>query len=89
MKFLSVCFILNPYPSRCYNSYAKFLAALNLCPPPLPPPRSISVILTNNSKQMGVFLCFVAGLLTLDPRVKERKKPGQEGARRKFTWKKR
>nr|XP_009490878.1 PREDICTED: 28S ribosomal protein S9, mitochondrial isoform X2 [Pelecanus crispus] len=30
-----------------------------------------------------------AGLLTLDPRVKERKKPGQEGARRKFTWKKR
>ncbi|NXH22374.1 RT09 protein, partial [Bucco capensis] len=30
-----------------------------------------------------------AGLLTFDPRVKERKKPGQEGARRKFTWKKR
>ncbi|CAK7297983.1 28S ribosomal protein S9, mitochondrial [Vulpes lagopus] len=30
-----------------------------------------------------------AGLLTADPRVKERKKPGQEGARRKFTWKKR
>ncbi|MEQ2277664.1 37S ribosomal protein S9, mitochondrial, partial [Xenotaenia resolanae] len=30
-----------------------------------------------------------AGLLTLDPRVRERKKPGQEGARRKFTWKKR
>ncbi|NXO02721.1 RT09 protein, partial [Rhinopomastus cyanomelas] len=30
-----------------------------------------------------------AGLLTRDPRVKERKKPGQEGARRKFTWKKR
>ncbi|CAH2223290.1 28S ribosomal S9, mitochondrial [Pelobates cultripes] len=30
-----------------------------------------------------------AGLLTLDPRIKERKKPGQEGARRKFTWKKR
>ncbi|XP_064166955.1 28S ribosomal protein S9, mitochondrial [Anguilla rostrata] len=30
-----------------------------------------------------------AGLLTSDPRVKERKKPGQEGARRKFTWKKR
>lgn len=38
---------------------------------------------------MGAFLCFVAGLLTYDPRVKERKKPGQEGARRKFTWKKR
>ncbi|XP_069493023.1 small ribosomal subunit protein uS9m [Ambystoma mexicanum] len=30
-----------------------------------------------------------AGLLTVDPRAKERKKPGQEGARRKFTWKKR
>ncbi|XP_075773618.1 small ribosomal subunit protein uS9m isoform X2 [Pelodiscus sinensis] len=30
-----------------------------------------------------------AGLLTYDPRNKERKKPGQEGARRKFTWKKR
>ncbi|XP_021269612.1 28S ribosomal protein S9, mitochondrial [Numida meleagris] len=30
-----------------------------------------------------------AGLLTVDPRVRERKKPGQEGARRKFTWKKR
>ncbi|MBN3308518.1 RT09 protein, partial [Amia calva] len=30
-----------------------------------------------------------AGLLTSDPRVKERKKPGQEGARKKFTWKKR
>lgn len=30
-----------------------------------------------------------AGLLTQDRRKKERKKPGQEGARRKFTWKKR
>ncbi|XP_047433056.1 28S ribosomal protein S9, mitochondrial [Mugil cephalus] len=30
-----------------------------------------------------------AGLLTSDPRVRERKKVGQEGARRKFTWKKR
>uniref|UniRef100_A0A8C8G301 Mitochondrial ribosomal protein S9 n=1 Tax=Oncorhynchus tshawytscha TaxID=74940 RepID=A0A8C8G301_ONCTS len=30
-----------------------------------------------------------AGLLTPGPRIKERKKPGQEGARRKFTWKKR
>ncbi|XP_029303818.1 small ribosomal subunit protein uS9m [Cottoperca gobio] len=30
-----------------------------------------------------------AGLLTPDPRVRERKKPGQEGARRKFTWTKR
>ncbi|XP_034533995.1 28S ribosomal protein S9, mitochondrial [Notolabrus celidotus] len=30
-----------------------------------------------------------AGLLTADPRVRERKKPGQEGARKKFTWKKR
>ncbi|XP_071504907.1 small ribosomal subunit protein uS9m-like isoform X2 [Diadema antillarum] len=30
-----------------------------------------------------------AGLLTLDPRLRERKKPGQAGARKKFTWKKR
>ncbi|XP_076159062.1 small ribosomal subunit protein uS9m [Alosa pseudoharengus] len=30
-----------------------------------------------------------AGLLTADPRVKERKKPGQAKARKKFTWKKR
>nr|XP_023675807.1 28S ribosomal protein S9, mitochondrial [Paramormyrops kingsleyae] len=30
-----------------------------------------------------------AGLLTPDPRVKERKKPGQAKARKKFTWKKR
>lgn len=29
------------------------------------------------------------GLLQRDFRRKERKKPGQEGARRKFTWKKR
>ena len=27
-----------------------------------------------------------AGLLTKDPRRRERKKYGQEGARRKFTW---
>lgn len=31
----------------------------------------------------------LSGLLTRDPRVKERKKFGQEGARRKYTWKKR
>lgn len=36
-----------------------------------------------------VFLLILAGLLTPDPRVRERKKPGQEGARKKFTWKKR
>ncbi|XP_060561012.1 small ribosomal subunit protein uS9m-like [Ruditapes philippinarum] len=30
-----------------------------------------------------------AGFLTRDPRVKERKKPGQEKARKKFTWKRR
>ncbi|KAJ8350792.1 hypothetical protein SKAU_G00259220 [Synaphobranchus kaupii] len=30
-----------------------------------------------------------AGLLTSDPRIKERKKPGQAGARKKFTWNKR
>lgn len=31
----------------------------------------------------------LAGLLTKDVRTRERKKPGQAGARRKFTWKKR
>lgn len=31
----------------------------------------------------------LAGLLTWDRRKRERKKPGQEGARRKFTWLKR
>ncbi|CAK9803788.1 28S ribosomal protein S9, mitochondrial [Anthophora quadrimaculata] len=31
----------------------------------------------------------IAGLLTNDWRRRERKKPGQEGSRRKFTWKKR
>ncbi|XP_068902012.1 small ribosomal subunit protein uS9m [Tenebrio molitor] len=31
----------------------------------------------------------LAGLLTRDYRTKERKKPGQEKARKKFTWKKR
>ncbi|KAK2579033.1 hypothetical protein KPH14_002826 [Odynerus spinipes] len=31
----------------------------------------------------------IAGLLTRDWRRRERKKFGQEGARRKFTWKKR
>lgn len=30
-----------------------------------------------------------AGLLTVDPRRRERKKPGQKRARKKFTWKKR
>ncbi|KAJ3663112.1 hypothetical protein Zmor_007421 [Zophobas morio] len=31
----------------------------------------------------------LAGLLTRDYRTKERQKPGQEKARKKFTWKKR
>ncbi|KAI8792059.1 28S ribosomal protein S9, mitochondrial [Biomphalaria glabrata] len=31
----------------------------------------------------------LSGMLTRDPRKRERKKPGQEGARKKFTWKKR
>ncbi|MDD4116658.1 MAG: 30S ribosomal protein S9, partial [Kiritimatiellae bacterium] len=30
-----------------------------------------------------------AGLLTRDPRMKERKKPGQPGARRRFQFSKR
>ena len=33
------------------------------------------------------FLSFIlAGLLTSDRRAKERKKPGREGARRRYTW---
>lgn len=33
------------------------------------------------------FVCkILAGLLTKDIRAKERKKFGQEGARRKYTW---
>uniref|UniRef100_A0A672RU80 Mitochondrial ribosomal protein S9 n=1 Tax=Sinocyclocheilus grahami TaxID=75366 RepID=A0A672RU80_SINGR len=43
-----------------------------------------------------LFICYhlfslitqTAGLLTADPRIRERNKPGQEGARKKFTWKK-
>jgi len=31
----------------------------------------------------------LAGLLTRDKRLRERKKPGQPGARKKHTWKKR
>ncbi|KAG7173427.1 28S ribosomal protein S9-like 2, partial [Homarus americanus] len=31
----------------------------------------------------------IAGLLTRDPRRRERKKPGWKGARAKYTWKKR
>ncbi|XP_060072157.1 small ribosomal subunit protein uS9m-like [Ylistrum balloti] len=31
----------------------------------------------------------IAGLLTEDPRIRERDKPGQEGARRKYSWRKR
>jgi len=34
-----------------------------------------------------MLIFYVAGLLSFDPRVKERKKPGQAGAREKFTWK--
>lgn len=48
-------------------------------------------LFTYFSAQQSPFLSLsaAAGLLTADPRVRERKKPGQEGARRKFTWKKR
>ncbi|KAK9882096.1 hypothetical protein WA026_018942 [Henosepilachna vigintioctopunctata] len=31
----------------------------------------------------------LAGLLNKDVRTRERKKPGQAGARKKYTWKKR
>jgi ribosomal protein S9 len=33
-----------------------------------------------------IFIQKIAGLLNRDARNKERKKPGQEGARRKYTW---
>jgi len=35
------------------------------------------------------FIHFVAGLLTVDSRRVERKKPGQKKARKKFQWVKR
>ena len=38
---------------------------------------------------LTIFSDILAGLLTKDIRAKERKKFGQEGARRKYTWKKR
>lgn len=44
---------------------------------------------TNTHLLTLIFFRSTAGLLTQDPRRRERKKPGQEGARRKFTWKKR
>lgn len=34
-------------------------------------------------------ISYLAGLLSFDPRKRERKKPGQPGAREKYTWKKR
>uniref|UniRef100_A0A7M4F9N8 Small ribosomal subunit protein uS9m n=1 Tax=Crocodylus porosus TaxID=8502 RepID=A0A7M4F9N8_CROPO len=50
---------------------------------------AIARALTSFSTKNEVECMRQAGLLTSDPRLKERKKPGQEGARRKFTWKKR
>ncbi|XP_061686113.1 28S ribosomal protein S9, mitochondrial [Syngnathoides biaculeatus] len=50
---------------------------------------AISRALCSFLSQRDVEIMRQAGLLTPDPRVRERKKPGQEGARKKFTWKKR
>ncbi|XP_057686154.1 28S ribosomal protein S9, mitochondrial [Corythoichthys intestinalis] len=50
---------------------------------------AISRALTSFVSERDVEIMRQAGLLTPDPRVRERKKPGQEGARKKFTWKKR
>ncbi|XP_061533719.1 28S ribosomal protein S9, mitochondrial isoform X2 [Phycodurus eques] len=50
---------------------------------------AISRALCSFLPQRDVEIMRQAGLLTPDPRVRERKKPGQEGARKKFTWKKR
>lgn len=43
----------------------------------------------NNMLLSSYHIYCLAGLLTRDRRRRERKKFGQEGARRKFTWKKR
>ncbi|XP_077400954.1 small ribosomal subunit protein uS9m [Vanacampus margaritifer] len=50
---------------------------------------AISCALCSFLSERDVEVMRQAGLLTPDPRVRERKKPGQEGARKKFTWKKR
>ncbi|XP_061633126.1 28S ribosomal protein S9, mitochondrial isoform X2 [Phyllopteryx taeniolatus] len=50
---------------------------------------AISRALCSFLPQRDIEIMRQAGLLTPDPRVRERKKPGQEGARKKFTWKKR
>ncbi|XP_041637960.1 28S ribosomal protein S9, mitochondrial [Cheilinus undulatus] len=50
---------------------------------------AVSKALTSFLSEREVEAMRQAGLLTQDPRVRERKKPGQEGARKKFTWKKR
>eukprot|EP00095_Tigriopus_kingsejongensis_P000963 maker-scaffold83_size396513-snap-gene-1.21 protein:Tk00963 transcript:maker-scaffold83_size396513-snap-gene-1.21-mRNA-1 annotation:"unknown" len=50
---------------------------------------AISVCLKSFVSEETISEMTLAGLLTQDVRVKERNKPGQEGARRKYTWKKR
>lgn len=47
---------------------------------------AISTALQSLVDQDTVEKMRIAGLLTIDPRVKERKKPGKWGARRSFTW---
>lgn len=49
----------------------------------------IDMFLCQNLFLKIIFIQFAAGLLQRDYRKRERKKFGQEGARRKFTWKKR
>jgi len=83
---------LNPAPKHVYNNFhaprpegyrkgpTAFAGAIRL---------GLSRCLTafvDGKKRENLRL---AGLLTPDPRTKERKKPGQEKARKKFTWKKR
>ena len=46
-------------------------------------------IATMSAYSCAVLYSFVAAFLERDPRMVERKKPGQEGARRKFQWVKR
>ncbi|XP_076317498.1 mitochondrial ribosomal protein S9 [Tachypleus tridentatus] len=49
----------------------------------------LSLALCSFLSPKEVELMRLAGLLTRDRRTRERKKPGQAGARKKFTWKKR
>ena len=50
------------------------------------PLQSLSKNICKPLLRLHRLLFFVAGMLTTDPRRKERQKPGQARARKKFTW---